>query len=148
MLCERDRWEGIVDIPMINADDLKEEMDNCICIDVRGDSEWEEGHLPGSHHIKWVDIRLKNSDGYKRLMDLVKEHRNERWIFISQGNIKDIKPGRSARGWLAAADLKTMHRLENVACLEGGWVYFHSRNPDIVEDHRSKGSCQICEFHR
>lgn len=148
MLCERDRWEGIVDdIPMITADELRKEMENCICIDVRGDSEWEEGHLPGSYHVKWVDIRLRNSDGYKHLMNLVKEHRNKRWIFISQGNIKEAKPTGSARGWLAAADLKTMHRVENVAYLDGGWVNFHSKYKDIVEDHRSNGSCQICEFH-
>jgi rhodanese-related sulfurtransferase len=148
MLCERDRWEGIVDIPMITADELRKEMGNYICIDVRGDSEWKEGHLPGSYHIKWVDIRLKNSDGYKQLMDIIREHKNERWLFISQGNIKDKKPARPARGWLAAADLKTMHHVENVACLEGGWVNFHSKYRDIVEDHRSNGSCQICEFQR
>jgi hypothetical protein len=152
MLCERDRWDGIVDIPMITAHELQKllEMNNTeiICIDVRGESEWNEGHLPGSHHIKWVDIRLRNSDGHKLLMDLIKEHRNEQWIFISQGNIKDEKPARPVRGWLAASDLKTMHRVENVVCLEGGWVYFHSRYPDIVDDHRSNGSCQVCESYR
>jgi len=150
MLCERDRWEGIVDVPMITADELKEQLEseNIIFVDVRGKSEWDEGHLPKSHHIKWVDFRLKNTEGHEHLKNLVEKHRDKLWIFISQGYIKDPKLTKPARGWLAAADLKMIHQIENVACLEGGWVCFHLKFPDIVEGHKSNGSCQICKSRR
>lgn len=145
MLCERDRWEGIVDVPMINADELKEQLKsgNIIVVDVRGDSEWDEGHLPKSHHIKWVDFRLRNTDGHKNLENLVEKHRAERWIFISQGSPK--YPGKPARAWLAGADVKTMYQVENVACLEGGWTHFHEKFPDIVEYQKSDNSSLISE---
>ena len=133
MLCERDRWEGIVDVPMLNANDLKVKMGlgNIIFIDVRGDSEWKEGYLPNSHHIKWIDIRLKNTDGHKILENLIKEHRDKQWIFISQGSPRH--PGKPARAWLAAADIKTMYHINEVSCLEGGWSNFHLKFPDIIE---------------
>ena len=148
MLCERDKWEGIVDVPMITADELKKELEskNIICIDVRGDTEWSEGYIPKSHHIKWVDFRLKKTDGHKNLENLVENHRTKRWIFISQGSPK--YPGKPARAWLAAADVKTMYQVENVACLEGGWSHFHEKFPDIVEGHKLNGSCRICKSRR
>ena len=141
MLCERDRWEGIVNVPIITADELKEQLEseNIIFVDVRGDSEWDEGHLPRSHHIKWVDFRLRNTDGHKDLENLVETHMDERWIFMSQGSPK--YPGKPARAWLAAADVKIMYQVENVVCLEGGWSHFHEKFPDIVERHKSNCSC-------
>ena len=143
MLCERDRWEGIVDVPMITADDLKKELEsnNIICIDVRGDSEWDEGYIPNSDHIKWIDFRLKKTKGHKYLENLVEKHRAERWIFISQGSPK--YPGKPARAWLAAADVKTMYQVKNVACLEGGWSHFHEKFPDIIEYPKSDDPSQI-----
>ena len=133
MLCERDRWEGIVDVPMITADELKEQLEseNIIIVDVRGNSEWDEGHLPKSHHIKWVDFRLRNTDGHNYLENLVEKHIDERWIFMSQGS--PDHSSKPARAWLAAADVKTMYQVNDVACLEGGWSYFHKKFPDIVE---------------
>lgn len=138
LLCERDRWEGIVDVNMIDTDDLKEELasGNIICVDVRGDSDWNNGHLPKSHHIKWVDFRLKNTEGHKELMQLVKMHEDKRWVFMSQGSSKN--PGRPARAWLAAADVKTMYNIEDVACLKGGWLHFHEKFLDIVEYSETK----------
>jgi len=148
MLCERDKWEGIVDVPMITADELKKELEsnNIICIDVRGDSEFVDGRIPNSNTIKWVDIRLKKTEGHKKLESLVKKNKDKRWIFISQGSQK--YPGKPARAWLAAADVKTMYQVENVACLEGGWSHFHEKFPDIVVGHKSNGSCQICKSRR
>ena len=148
MLCERDKWEGIVDVPTITADELNEQLESkdTIIVDVRGNSEWDKGHLPRSNHIKWVDFRLRNTDGHKDLENLVETHRAERWIFISQGSQK--YPGKPARAWLAGADVKTMYQVENVACLEGGWSHFHEKFPDIVEGHESNDSCQICKSRR
>ncbi|MCL7413136.1 MAG: rhodanese-like domain-containing protein [ANME-2 cluster archaeon] len=150
VLCECDRWNKIVDIDMISADRLEKELgsENTICVDVRGESEWDEGHFPKSHHIKGVYFRLQNTDEHKGIDKLIEENRDKHWIFISQGYIKDPKLTKYGRGWLAAADLKTVHQIENVSCLEGGWVCFHLKFPDIVEGHKSNGSCQICKSRR
>ncbi|MCJ7616236.1 MAG: hypothetical protein MUO43_06830 [Desulfobacterales bacterium] len=133
MLCERDRWEGIVEIPLISADELvvKLKSKKVIFIDVRGDTERSKGYLPGSHHTKWIFFRLKNTEEHKNLEDLIKENKDKLWIFISQGSSKN--PSKPARAWLAAADIKTMYHINEVVCLEGGWSYFHSKFPDIVE---------------
>jgi rhodanese-related sulfurtransferase len=150
-LCERDKLKDIVEIPMITADELKNvrKKEAVVIIDTRGPSEWEEGHLPGAIRIQWVDFRLKKSEGHKQLEKLIKNHKNDRWILISQGYPKVIGSTGSARGWLAAADLKLIYRVENVACLDGGWSSFHSKFPGVVEGHESNGSqCRVCELNR
>ena len=150
VLCECDRWSKIVDVDMISADKLNEELgsDDIICVDVRGKKERAEGYLPKSYHFKGANFRPQTTDESKTLKEFIEENRDKRWIFISQGYINDPKLTKYGRAWLAAADLKTMYQIEDVSCLEGGWVCFHREFPDIVEGHKSNGSCQICESRR
>lgn len=154
MMCEREKWETVIKVSKITPEGLKEEIENgvdLIVIDTREDDEWKEGHLDKkyTHHIRWSEFKKPGSEGYRELEKVVEQYRESHFVAISQGypqKRKDETSG-SVRGFLAAVDLQLIHRVENVAFLDGGWTAFHSRYPSIVEEHKKSGSCRICKFY-
>ncbi|MDG6219578.1 MAG: rhodanese-like domain-containing protein [Candidatus Thermoplasmatota archaeon] len=153
LLCESEKWTDVVNVPFIKPVGLKEKLEKdaekLVLIDTRGDSEWDEGHLPNSNHIKWSDFRYERSEGYDELKELVKQNHGKQFILISQGYPKREKNEvkGSARGFLAAVELKTFHGIEDVFVLDGGWTAFHALYPDIVKGHKQNGMCRICDFY-
>ncbi|HLF75479.1 MAG TPA: rhodanese-like domain-containing protein [Anaerolineales bacterium] len=50
-------------IPSISARELRERLDDVLLVDVRQQSEWDQGHIPGAIHIEagrmaWDDLQL------------------------------------------------------------------------------------------
>jgi rhodanese-related sulfurtransferase len=153
LLCESEKWTDVVNVPFIKPVGLKEKVEvdaeKLVFIDTRGDSEWNEGHFPDSKHIKWSDFRYEKSEGYSELKKLVKQNHDKQFVLISQGYPKKKKDEvkGSARGFLAAAELKTFHGVEDVVVLDGGWTAFHAFYPEIVEGHKQNGKCRVCDFY-
>ena len=110
--------------------EIEEEKD-IIIIDTRGDREWNNGHIPGAKHISWIDFRIDSRPRHSDLLRMVMKNREKKWVFYSQGypGSKDA----SARGWLAAADLRLFHKIENVRYLGGGWIEFNRLYPGYIE---------------
>ncbi len=153
LLCESEKWTDVINVLSMKPKGLKEKLEadgsELVLIDTRGNSEWQEGHLPNAKHIRWPDFRDEKSDGYKELKELVKQNKDKQFVLISQGYPKrkkeDVKG--SARGFLAAVELKTFHGVEDAVVLDGGWTAFHASYPDIVEGHKQNGKCRICDFY-
>lgn len=152
LLCESERWKDIVDVsfikPIVLKEKLEEYAEELIIIDTRGD-EWDEGHLPNAVHIIWSDFRYDRSEGYEQLRQIVNKNSNKQFVLISQGNPKKkiSEVTGSARGYLAAVELKMIHGIDNVVVLDGGWTAFHVLYPEIVEGHKQNGKCRICDFY-
>lgn len=89
-----------------NVADVKRRMDsgeNFVLVDVREDSEWASGHLPGAIHLgKGIierDIEAKVPDGGKKII---------------------LYCGGGFRSALAAESLQKMG-YSNVESMDGGW---------------------------
>jgi len=158
LLCEADRWKGIVEIPMLTASDLRSILrsdEKIIVIDVRTVKEWEEGHLPRKcrnyqylFNIPWYYFDLREKSQYHTLEEINSRHPDYHYIILSQGQpAKDKKISGSARSLISAVKLRVFFQIKKISYINGGWAAFHTTYSDIVEDHRLNGHCRICEYY-
>ncbi|MCA9115525.1 MAG: MBL fold metallo-hydrolase, partial [Planctomycetaceae bacterium] len=62
-------WENagyaLQSLPQVSVHELQDQLDDVYLLDVRAPDEWEQGHIPGAHHLYLADMR----DGLNGLSD-------------------------------------------------------------------------------
>lgn len=158
LLCEKERWTGIVDVPAITAEELfkqNEKGADLIVIDVRNDQEYDTGHLPKSYenfHMEFKYLSQPTDSRYKQFKDLIEKNPDACIIIMSQWSPKkrhkkETSPKGSARGYIGAAMIKITFKHDKVYYLDGGWSAFHKEYPEIVQKGHDPSKCGICQFY-
>lgn len=148
LMCEKERWENVVDVKGIIPKNLMGLLDSTrdiAVIDVRDRKEWDEGHLPEEYKSHKDYLRLfayrefvrqkEMKDEFAEIKEFLAKHSQSLFIVISHGgkqNVPDEKK-ESGRGFLVAAHMKCLFGVENVCYLKGGYYAFHEQFPDIEE---------------
>lgn len=155
LMCEKERWEGITNVPGISAKELKEKLDAkepLVIIDLRNKIEYGEGHLPSGypyHHIEFKYLSLPMKDEFKELSNYIEASKDKLIVMMSQSmpksNIK--KPTGAVRSFIAGSQIKVMFKANDVRYLDGGWTAFHFEYPKIVDKDHNKEKCRICRFY-